>query len=157
MGAHHRDERHPGPVCLRGRHVLEPVAGFLYNIEIVVRIARWPASNLAGKRLGALHRQWVTHRARQAAHPLAHVHGHHLLIETRGVLGVAVVELSDGYDGNIIVLKTVPPAWHLSHIGMRVVPVSNFVDVAPGSESGARRRANGTVRVGVLKASARGS
>ena len=72
------------------------------------------------------------------------------------VVGAAKMQLADGVDRVTGCSQAMSPAWHFTMVREGVVPISQLVHVAPGSEGCTRRNADRTVGVGARKPGAAG-
>ena len=146
------DEQHPRPIVAgalaqpRDRRVADCLV-----IRIVFRIAgadRVEPGDIA--RTG----NWIAHRAPHLSDPVPEMHRPMLDVETGRVIGVAVVQFSDGLDADSMALQFGAPARNAAVVAHRVVPMADGVHVASGRKAGARRHAKGRGRVGVGEADA---
>ena len=98
----------------------------------------------------------VAQRAPDHAVPAVDVHRVVLVVESGGVLRIAVVQLADGIDAVAAALQRVAPAGNAPVIGDGVVPGAKLVHVAARRKRGARGHADRRVAVGRVEARAAG-
>ena len=148
MRADEGDEQRPGAVRSPGVPG-QPARRLVRNRPVVAGVAALAGADLA-RELGPAEadRHGVLDRAVHIALAVHDMHRADLGVEAGRVRLVAVVQLADGEHRAARRLQRMAPAPHAAVIGMPVVPGADFVDVAPGGESGPGRHADRRRRIG---------